>query len=61
MECENSFRPFAYGSKVSSDTEIKYGPPKAEMFAVVTFVEKYRAYLVSAPLSFEWITEPYPG
>ena len=27
-----------------SDTERKYGAPKAEMFAVVTFVEKYRAY-----------------
>ena len=32
-----------------SDTETKYGAPKAEMFAVVTFVEKYRAYLGSAP------------
>ena len=42
-------RPIAYGSKVSSDTEMKYGAPKAEMFAVVTFVEKYRAYLKSAP------------
>ena len=26
---------------------MKYGEPKAEMFAVVTFVEKYRAYLGS--------------
>ena len=42
-------RPIAYGSKVLSDTELKYGAPKAEMFAVVTFVEKYRAYLGSAP------------
>ena len=42
-------RPIAYGSKVLSDTEMKYGTPKAEMFAVVTFVEKYRAYLGSAP------------
>ena len=42
-------RPIAYGSKVFSDTEMKYGAPKAEMFAVVTFVEKYRAYLGSAP------------
>ena len=32
-----------------SDTEMKYGAPKAEMFAVVTLVEKYRAYLGSAP------------
>ena len=42
-------RPIAYGSKVLSDTEKKYGAPKAEMFAVVTFVEKYRAYLGSEP------------
>ena len=42
-------RPIAYDSKVLSDTEMKYGAPKAEMFAVVTFVEKYRAYLGSAP------------
>ena len=32
-------RPIAYGSKVLSDTEMKYGEPKAEMFAVVTIVE----------------------
>ena len=31
------------------DTEMKYGAPKAEIFAVITFVEKYRAYLGSAP------------
>ena len=42
-------RPIAYGSKVLNDTEMKYGAPKAEMFAVITFVEKYRAYLGSAP------------
>ena len=42
MEWENR-------SKVLSDTEMKYGAPKAEIFAVVTFVEKYRAYLGSAP------------
>ncbi|XP_063711546.1 uncharacterized protein LOC134839852 [Symsagittifera roscoffensis] len=42
-------RPIAYGNKVLSDTEMKYGAPKAEMFAVITFVEKYRAYLGSAP------------
>ena len=38
-------RPIAYGSKIVSDTEMKYSAPKAEMFAVITFVEKYRAYL----------------
>ena len=40
-------RPIAYGSKVLSDTEMKYGAPKAERFTVVTFVEKYRAFLGS--------------
>ena len=47
-------RPIAYGSKVLSDTEMKYGAPKAEMFAVVTFVEKYRAYVGSKPFKF-WV------
>ena len=42
-------RPISYGSKVLSDTEMKYGAPKEEMFAMITFVEKYRAYLGSAP------------
>ena len=42
-------RPIAYGSKILSDTEMKYRAPKAEMFAVVTFVEKYREYLGSEP------------
>ena len=32
-----------------SDTEMKYGAPKAEIIAVVTFVEKYRSYLGSEP------------
>ena len=41
-------RPIAYGSKVLSDTEMKHDAPKAEMVAVVTFVENYRAYLGSA-------------
>ena len=42
-------RALAYWSKVLSDTEMKYGAPKAAMFAVVTFVEKYRSYLGSEP------------
>ena len=44
-----ALRPIAYGSKVLSDTEMKYGAPKAEMFAVITFVKKYMVYLGSAP------------
>ena len=42
-------RPISYGSNFLSDTEMKYGAPKAEMFAVVSFVEKYRAYLGNEP------------
>ena len=49
MERENGFHPIAYGSKVLSDTEMKHGAPKAELFAVITFMEKYAAYLGSAP------------
>ena len=52
------FRPIAYSSKVLSDTEMKYGAPKAEMFAVVTFVEKYRAYLGSAPFKLRVDNRP---
>ena len=54
-------RPIAYGSKVLSNTEMKYGAPKAEMFAVITFVEKYRAYLGSALSNCVWIIGPLPG
>ena len=42
-------RPIAYGSKVLSDTKMKYGAPKTEMFAVVTFVKKYKVCLGSEP------------
>ena len=51
---KTDLRPIAYGSKVLSDTEMKYGAPKAEMFAVVTFVEKYRAYLGSEPFKLRF-------
>ena len=54
-------RPIAYGSEMLSDTEMKYGAPKAEMVVVVTIVEKYRAYLGALPLSYAWTTERYPG
>ena len=40
-----NLRPIAYGSKVLSDTEIKYGAPKAEMFAVITSVDKKQSLL----------------
>ena len=37
-------RPNAYGSKVLSDSELKFGAPKGELFAVIKFVEKYPAF-----------------
>ena len=46
-------RPIAYRSKVLSDAEMKYRAPNGEMFAVVTFVEKYRSYLGSEPFKLE--------
>ena len=45
-------RPIAYGSKVLSDTEMKYGAIKAEMFAVVTFVEKTAHTWGELPISY---------
>ena len=48
MEWENSSPSPCICSKMLSDTEMKYGAPKAEMYAVVTFVEEYCAYLGSA-------------
>ena len=38
-------------SKILSDTEMKYGSSKAEMFAVVNFVDNYRDYLGSEPFT----------
>ena len=52
--------PLHMAVKCLSDTEMKYGAPKAEMIAVVTFVKKYRAYLGSAPFKLRTI-ERYPG
>ena len=46
-------RPIAYGSKVLSATKMKYGAPRAEMFAVVIFVEKYRTYMGSEPFKLQ--------
>ena len=48
-------RPVAYGSNALSDTEMKYGAPKAEIIAVVTFVKKYCVYLGSAPIKLRAI------
>ena len=49
VERENSLETNSVREQSLKFTEMKYGAPKAEMFAVVTFVEKYRAYLGSEP------------
>ena len=49
MEREDNLETNSIREQSLSDTETKYGAPKAEMFAVVTFVKKYRAYLGSEP------------
>ena len=41
-------RPIAYDSQVLSDTEMNYGAPISEPFAVVTFVDNYCVYWGSA-------------
>ena len=38
-------RPIAYGSKMLSSTERKYGAAEAEVLAAVKFVEKFRSHL----------------
>ena len=53
-------RPIAYESKVLSDTEMKYGAPKAEIFAVITFGENTPTWGV-LPSSCVWIIVPLSG
>ena len=38
-------RPIVYGSKSPSRTQLNYGAPKLEMYAVFYFVEKFHSYL----------------
>ena len=45
VDSKLKIRPIAYGSKMLSSTERKYGAPKAEMLAAVKFVEKLRSHL----------------
>ena len=47
---KNRMGELFYGSKGLSDTEMKYGAPKVEKIAAVTFVEKNSAVLGSALL-----------
>ena len=54
-------RPIAYGSKVLSGTEMKYGAPRAEMFEVVTFVEKYRQTWAASHSSYKSTREHSVG
>ena len=43
-------RPIYFGSKSLNSTQMKYGAPKLEMLAVVTFVRKFESFL--APRQF---------
>ena len=43
-------RPIYYGSHALNPTQMKYGAPKLEMLAVVTYVKKFHSYL--APRRF---------
>ena len=38
-------RPIVYGSKSLTKTQLNYGAPKLEMYAVFYFVEKFHSYL----------------
>ena len=38
-------RPIVYGSKSLTKTQMKYGAPKLEMYAVFYFIEKFHSYL----------------
>ena len=38
-------RPIVYGSKSLTRTQLNYGAPKLEMYAVFYFVEKFHSYL----------------
>ena len=40
------FRPIVYGSKSLTRTQLNYGAPKLEMYAVFYFIEKFHSYLV---------------
>ena len=40
-------RPIYFGSKSLNSTQMKYGAPKLEMLAVVTFVKKFESFLGS--------------
>ena len=53
--------PIAYGSKVLSDTEMKYGAPKAEMLAVIISWKNTGPTWGVLPSSYVWIIVPLPG
>ena len=54
-------RPIAFGSKILSDTEIKCGAPKAEMFAVIFSCNNTGPTWGVLPSSCVWIILPLPG
>ena len=40
-------RPIIYGSKSLTRTQLNYGAPKLEMYAIFYFIEKFHSYLAS--------------
>ena len=49
-EGKTVLRPIHFGSKTLSQTQMKYGAPKLEMFAAYFFIDKFHSYL--APRKF---------
>ena len=58
---KTALRPIEFGIKALSDMKMKYGAPRAEIFAVVIFVENYRAYLGKDPFKLRSKTGHYLG
>ena len=58
---KTALRPIAYGRKVLSDTEMKYGASKAEMFAAVTFQKKTGHIWIASHSIYESTTEHSVG
>ena len=45
--------PIAYASKIMKGPELEYSATDGECFAVVSFVEHFRPYLVGVPFTLE--------
>ena len=54
-------RPIIYGSKTLTKTQLNYGAPKLEMYAVFYFVEKFHSYLAIENSRSAWTPKPFHG